>query len=56
MSVEVTEAEKVNIHNLLVRGEAVDHYLHKKFTTFVFIKQINISRKDIVEKELSLYL
>lgn len=35
MSAQLSQAEKVNIHNLLVQGETIDHYIHKKFTTFV---------------------
>ncbi|CAD8055653.1 unnamed protein product [Paramecium sonneborni] len=34
MNEQITQADRVSIHNLLVQMEAIDHYYHKKFTTF----------------------
>jgi probable 2-oxoglutarate dehydrogenase E1 component DHKTD1 len=35
MEIKLSNAERVNINHYLIQGEAIDHYLHKKFTTFV---------------------
>jgi probable 2-oxoglutarate dehydrogenase E1 component DHKTD1 len=34
MLLELSKAEKMNIHQSLVQTEALDHYLHKKFNNF----------------------
>lgn len=42
MAMKCSDIEKVNIHNTLVQGEAIDHYMHKKFTTFVLNLEDNV--------------
>ena len=38
MTAPTSAIERTNIHNLLIQAEAVDHYMHKKFTTFVIYR------------------
>lgn len=54
MGSKLTNAEKVNINNFLVQSEAIDHYMHKKFTTFVSVGQLIICRNDTRARALRL--